>query len=144
VFGGTNGNNGAQELGYNGSRSRSQSKGSLISDLSESEKFQDTIVNEEHLAKAKRIAIDIYDEYLRSDAPNKVLLNNTAKEDILNKFGVYFPPRSRENSQLRININRLSKSTSSSVSEVINEEILEDNLNEFLFFEIFTQTMSHL
>ena len=109
MFGGTNGNNGAQELGYNGSRSRSQSKGSLISDLSESEKFQDTIVNEEHLAKAKRIAIDIYDEYLRSDAPNKVLLNNTAKEDILNKFGVYFPPRSRENSQVRTNMNRFSK-----------------------------------
>ena len=43
--------------------------------------------NNPDLGKAKEIAISIFEDYFKKDAPNAIMLNKNARNEILQKFG---------------------------------------------------------
>ena len=101
-------------------------------------------------------AIEIFRQYFKVDAINMILLQESARYDILAKFGCNNPDKTRPISMNDnnytgpngINKTRLSTLISPGKSfadnEVIDEDILTTNLNELLFFEVFKATIENL
>jgi hypothetical protein len=76
------------------------------------------------------IAIDIFDEYLRRDADYEVEVDGKLKCQIYAKFGC------ETVSDITSKLNPFSYNT-----EMINEEILLQNLNQYLFFDLYSYTL---
>ena len=82
---------------------------------------------------AKTIAINIFDEYIRNDANNLVLLDKKIRCSIFLKFGCELE-----------NIQEDGTDPNHYNTEMINEDILNQNLNQFLFFDLFNFTLDSL
>ena len=95
----------------------------------------------DYLVSAKAIAIDIFDEYLRTDSKSEVMFDENIKISIFMKFGCEYKDSIIGSfTEVEEPVYYIDKFH----TDVINEETLHQNLNQFLFHELYMQVLDCL
>ena len=90
-------------------------------------------MDDDYVGAAKAVAIDIFDQYLRKESKNEVEVDDKIKIQVFMKFGCEYKQSENESFYMEDD-----PSLSKFNTDLINEEILIQNLNQYLFHEIYT------